>query len=199
MTRDTLYIGVLASHHGSTLQALIDAIDAGSLRAKIALMIANNSTAKAFVRSKAATIPTLHLSTYTQGSEEALDQAIVQALFAHHVEVVACCGYMKKVGPRVLKHYAGRVLNVHPSLLPAYGGQGMYGLRVHQAVLEAKETITGATLHVVDSTYDQGPILAQQRIPILKGMDAESLQRAVQKVERELYVSTLTRLANGEL
>ena len=198
MTPAPLLIAVLASHNGSTLQALIAAIAAGTLPAKIGLVLSNNSRAIALQRAKAANLPTLHISAHTEGSAQALDDAMLAALNAHHVEVVACCGYMKKIGPKVLAHYAGRVLNMHPSLLPAYGGEGMYGLHVHRAVLAAKERRSGATLHVVTEAYDQGPILAQRCLPVPKGMAAEDLQRVVQQAERQLYVEVLARLAKGD-
>ena len=103
------------------------------------------------------------------------------------------------LGPRVLGRYRGRVLNVHPALLPAYGGRGMYGERVHAAVLAAGERVTGVTVHLVDEEYDQGPILAQAEVPVLEGDTVESLRLRVLRREHELYPETLQRIATGEI
>jgi phosphoribosylglycinamide formyltransferase-1 len=194
-----LAIGFLASHGGSNMQAILDAIAAGALPAEARIVICNNSGARALERARAAGVPGLHLSAAALGSEEALDRAMLEALRGHGVGLVVCAGYMRKVGPRVLAAYARRVLNIHPALLPRHGGKGMYGIRVHEAVLAAGERETGVTVHLVDEVYDHGPIVAQARVPVQPGDTPEALQARVLQTEHRLYPETLRRIALGEI
>jgi phosphoribosylglycinamide formyltransferase-1 len=194
-----LRLGFLVSHGGSNLQAILDAIRAGRLEAEPRLVISNNSTAPALERARQAGLPALHLSGQTHSDPDALDHAIAGALARHGVELVVLAGYMKKLGPRVLAAYPRRVLNIHPALLPKFGGQGLFGLRVHQAVLAASERETGVTVHLVDAEYDHGPALAQARVPVMPGDSPETLQARVLAVEHRLYAETLRRIAVGEI
>src|SRR5678815_2675733 len=143
----SMKIGVLASHEGTTLQAIIDACTAGALAATVVTVISNNRDAGALHRARAAGIRVHHLSSRTHSEAEALDAAICQALVEDEVDVVVLAGYMKKLGPETLVRFRGRVLNTHPALLPKFGGQGMYGVRVHEAVLAAGEATSGASVH----------------------------------------------------
>lgn len=194
-----LAIGFLASHGGSNMQAILDAIAAGALPAEARIVICNNSGARALERARAAGVPGLHLSAAALGSEEALDRAMLEALRGHGVGLVVCAGYMRKVGPRVLAAYVRRMLNIHPALLPRHGGKGMYGIRVHEAVLAAGERETGVTIHLVDEVYDHGPIVAQARVPVQPGDTPEALQARVLQTEHRLYPETLRRIALGEI
>lgn len=194
-----LRLGFLASHGGTNLQAILDAIRAGRLPATAALVISNNSNAQALRRAAACGIPALHLSGAAFPEPAALDGAILAALERERVNLVVLAGYMKKLGPAVLARYRRRVLNIHPALLPDFGGQGMYGLRVHEAVLAAGAGVTGVTVHLVDADYDRGPILAQERVPVLPGDTPETLQARVLQVEHRLYPEVLRRIALGEL
>jgi phosphoribosylglycinamide formyltransferase-1 len=194
-----LAIGFLASHGGSNMQAILDAIAAGALPAEARIVICNNSGARALERARAAGVPGLHLSAAALGSEEALDRAMLEALRGHGVGLVVCAGYMRKVGPRVLAAYVRRMLNIHPALLPRHGGKGMYGIRVHEAVLAAGERETGVTVHLVDEVYDHGPIVAQARVPVQPGDTPEALQARVLQAEHRLYPETLRRIALGEI
>ncbi len=128
-----------------------------------------------------------------------LDQAITDALKKHQVDLVVLAGYMKKLGPVTLAAYQGRVINIHPALLPKYGGKGMYGIHVHEAVLAAGETETGVTVHLVDDHYDGGAILAQRRVPVNSDDTADSLAARVLEVEHEFYVETLGKILAGEI
>lgn len=188
-------LGVLASHEGTTLQAVLDAIAAGRLPARVAVVVSNNGGAGALRRAREAGVPTAHLSSVTHPDPDALDAAISETLAGAGVDVVFLAGYMKKLGPRVLRAYAGRILNTHPSLLPRYGGRGMYGNRVHEAVLAAGDAETGASVHLVDADYDTGPVVAQCRVPVLPGDSVSDLAARVQTEERELVVGTLARMA----
>lgn len=194
-----LRLGFLTSHGGSNLQAILDAIAAGTLPAKPCLVICNNSSAKALERARAAGVVGMHLSGTTHADADARDRAMLEALQAHGANLVVCAGYMRKVGPRVLAAYRRRVVNIHPALLPRFGGQGMYGLRVHEAVLAADERVTGVTIHLVDDAYDHGPTLAQATVPVQPGDTPEVLQARVLETEHRLYPDTLRRIALGEI
>jgi phosphoribosylglycinamide formyltransferase-1 len=187
-------IGALASHGGSILQAVIDACESGDLAAEVVLVISNNSGAGALARAEQHGVPTAHLSGRTHPDPDALDQAILDALESAEVDWVLLTGYMRKLGPRTLARYQDRILNTHPSLLPKFGGQGFYGGRVHQAVLDAGETETGATVHLVDGDYDTGAILAQAKVPVLKDDTAASLEERVKQCERRLIVAALNEI-----
>ena len=194
-----LRLGLLASHGGSNVQAIVDACGAGELLAEPRVVISNNSDSEVLRRAARQGVPGFHLSSRTHPRPEDLDAAIGGVLADHGVELVVLAGYMRKLGPRVLGRYRGRVLNVHPALLPAYGGRGMYGERVHAAVLAAGERVTGVTVHLVDEEYDQGPIVAQAEVPVLEGDTVESLRLRVLRREHELYPETLQKIATGEI
>jgi phosphoribosylglycinamide formyltransferase 1 len=144
-------------------------------------------------------VATAHLSGATHPDPARLDAAILDALVGHDVELIVLAGYLKKLGPQTLRHFEGRVLNIHPALLPKFGGRGMYGLRVHEAVLAAGERETGAIIHVVDDEYDHGRIVAQCRVPVMAGDTAESLAARVLEREHVFLVDTLARIVAGEL
>ena len=194
-----LRLGLLASHGGSNVQAIVDACGAGELLAEPRVVISNNSGSEVLRRAAREGVPGFHLSSRTHPRPDDLDAAIEGVLADHGVEIVVLGGYMKKLGPKVLGRYRGRVLNVHPALLPAYGGRGMYGERVHAAVLAAGERVTGVTVHLVDEEYDQGPVVAQAEVPVLDGDTVESLRLRVLRREHELYPQTLQKIAAGEI
>jgi phosphoribosylglycinamide formyltransferase-1 len=190
-------LGILASHEGTTLQAVLDAVADGRLPARVAVVISNNRESGAMRRTRAAGLPAVHLSSATHPDPEQLDQAILDALTDARVDVVLLAGYMKKLGSRVLRAYGGRILNTHPALLPKFGGKGMYGLHVHEAVLASGDTETGVSVHLVDAEYDTGPIVAQCRVPVLPGDSVADLAARVQAREREFVVETLAKMARG--
>ena len=192
-------IAVLASHAGTVLQAIIDGSIEGRLQADVCLIISNNSRSGAAQRAERHQIPFRHLSGQTHAEPAALDAAILEALVEHGTDIVFLAGYMKKLGPRTLALFRGRILNTHPALLPKFGGLGMYGARVHAAVLAAGERVTGVSVHRVESEYDTGPVLAQCQVPVLPGDDVEALSARVQTRERQFVVETLDRIARGEL
>jgi phosphoribosylglycinamide formyltransferase-1 len=193
-----LKLGFLASHAGSNMQAVVAACRAGTLVAEPRAAVSNNSRSGALAKARAEGIAAYHISEKTHPG--AVDAAIAAVLARHGVEVVCLAGYMKRLGPALFEAYAGRILNIHPSLLPKYGGQGMYGLKVHEAVLAAGESASGATIHLVeDSGYDQGRILAQEVVAVAAGDTPEALQARVLAVEHRLYAATLARIAQGEV
>jgi phosphoribosylglycinamide formyltransferase 1 len=190
-------LGFLASHRGSSVQAVVDACASGRLAAAPRLVISNNADAEVLARARRHGIPHRHLSSATHPDPGRLDGAILDALVSHDVELVVLAGYLKKLGPQTLQHFAGRVLNIHPALLPKFGGQGMYGRRVHEAVLVAGERETGITIHVADDQYDHGRIVAQCRVPVLVGDTVESLAARVLEREHVFLVETLARIVAG--
>lgn len=192
-------LGLLASHNGGNMQAIIDACRSGRLRAKPVAVVSNNKESGALARARKANIPAFHLSGATHPDPAALDREIAETLLRHNVDLVALAGYMKKIGPAMLAAFPARIINIHPGLLPEFGGQGMYGGRVHEAVLASGAPETGATIHLVDEIYDHGPILAQSAIPVRQGETIDSLAARVTEVERRLYVDTIDRIIRGTL
>ncbi len=190
-------LGILASGGGTNLQSLIDASEAGGGSAEITVVISNNSNSGALKRAAKHGIPALHLSGRTHPDLAKLDRAILHGLLDHGAEFTALAGYMKKLGPETLSRYRNRITNIHPALLPDFGGQGMYGLHVHQAVLAAKRTMSGATVHLVDSAYDEGPVLAQQSVPVKADDTPDSLQGRVLCIEHRIYPQTFQEISDG--
>ncbi len=195
----TLHLGFLASHGGSNMQAIINACKEGRLDARPCVVISNNSESMVLQRAKNEGIPAYHLSSQTHPDPAVLDRAILEVLRRRGVDTVILAGYMKKLGPHTLRAYRGRILNIHPALLPKFGGQGMYGKRVHEAVLAAGEKVTGVTIHIVDEHYDAGPIINQCEVPVLEGDSAETLAERVLTHEHRLYVETLQKISRGEI
>ena len=194
-----LRIGVLASGEGTTLQSIIDACVRGRIDGRVVVVISNNSRSGALRRAAAAGIETFHLSSVTHSSADSLDVAISDALQRARADVVFLAGYMKRLGPRTLTTFPARILNTHPALLPKFGGRGMFGHRVFEAVLAAGESETGASVHLVEAEYDTGNVVRQERIPVLPEDTVESLQARVQACERGVVVNTLAAIARGEL
>jgi phosphoribosylglycinamide formyltransferase-1 len=192
-------IAVLASHAGTVLQAIVDACEAARLSARVCLIVSNNSNSGAHQRAERHDIPFCHLSSQTHPDAELLDVALCEALDDAGTELVFLAGYMKKLGRHTLTRFQGRILNTHPSLLPRYGGQGMYGARVHQAVIAAGESVSGVTVHRVDAEYDTGPVVAQCEVPVLPGDTPEALAARVQAREREFVVETLEGIVSGRI
>lgn len=192
MTR--LKLSILASHGGSNMQAIIDRIGEGRLDARIVLVISNNPGSGAVERARKAGLPCQVLNGKTHPDPDSRDVATLDALVDAGTELVCLAGYMKRIGPRTLAAFKGRMINIHPSLLPRFGGAGMYGIRPHEAVLAAGETETGATVHVVTERYDEGPIIGQRRVRVAPGDSPQSLQNRVLAVEHQLYSDTIAEI-----
>jgi nicotinate-nucleotide pyrophosphorylase (carboxylating) len=189
-----LRLGVLASGGGTNLQSILDRIGEGALDADVVAVISNNSRAKALDRARALGIPALHVSAATEGSFDAADERIEAEFLSRGADLIVLAGYMKKVGPALLGAFRGRIINIHPALLPQFGGDGMYGMRVHEAVIAARARESGPTVHVVDDRYDHGAILAQRKVEVLPGDTPETLQRRVLEVEHEILPDTIRKL-----
>jgi len=199
ISQEKIKLGFLASGRGSNMLAILNDCKLGKLDAEPAVVISNNADAGALEYAHEAGIPAFHLSSKTNEDESALDQDITNTLNLHKVDWVILAGYMKKVGPKLLEGYKGRIFNIHPSLLPEHGGKGMFGIHVHEAVLASGDTETGVTIHLVDGEYDQGRILAQERVPVEDGDTPESLAARVLKVEHQLYSETLQGVIEGRI
>ena len=194
-----LNLGLLASHRGSNAQAVVDACRSGRLAARPTVVISNNANAGALQLAQAAGIPALRIGGEAFADDQLRDAAILDALRRHEVELVLLLGYMKLLGPRTTAAYRGRILNTHPALLPRFGGKGMYGARVHEAVLAAGEAETGVTIHLVDEEYDHGAVVAQCRVPVERGDTVETLSARVLTREHAFLVETLQAIACGEI
>jgi phosphoribosylglycinamide formyltransferase-1 len=192
-------LGVLVSHEGTTLQSVIDACASGRIAGRVVVVISNNSTSGALARARQAGIRAVHLSSVTHDSPEALDVSIRNALLEAGADLVFLAGYLKQVGPSVLAAFKGRILNTHPALLPKFGGKGMYGDRVFKAVLEAQETESGVSLHLVDPGYDTGPVIRQSKVAILPDDSLETLKARVRAREKEFVVESLAQIAQGQI
>ena len=187
-------VAVLASGSGSNLQAILDHADAlgASRHANVVLVASDRPDAGALGRARQRNVAT---ATFDPASADAMEE-----LFrSHHVGLVALAGYVRFVPVEITTRWSGRMVNVHPALLPAFGGKGMYGARVHDAVIRAGVRISGATAHFVDAQYDHGPIIAQWPVAVLPEDDAASLARRVLAVEHRLYPRVVEAVASGEI
>jgi phosphoribosylglycinamide formyltransferase-1 len=199
MARGGLKLGFLASHGGSSMKAILEAIASGKLRASACVVISNNADAPALAHAGAIGVPAYHLSETRLGGAAAADRAIAETLAARGAELIILSGYLRKLGPLTLVRYRGRILNIHPGPLPKYGGRGMYGRHVHEAVIAAGERMSGITIHLVDEEYDHGPVLARCDIPVEPGDTPETLAARIQAQEPGFFVETLCRIAEGTL
>ncbi|MFE3105277.1 phosphoribosylglycinamide formyltransferase [Nocardia tengchongensis] len=190
-----LRVGVLASHAGSNMRALHQASLAADADFVVAVVISNNSGSGALAYAREQDVATRHLSGRTHPDPEALDDAIRATLVQHGVDYVVTAGYMRKLGPLVRKEFSGRILNIHPALLPRHGGHGMYGLAVHEAVLAAGDAVSGPSVHLVDEEYDTGAVLAQREVPVLPGDTVESLAARVLDAEHVLLPQVVAGIA----
>jgi len=192
-------VGVLASHEGTTLQSLLDGCSDGRIQGRVAVVVSNNGDSGALRRARGAGVQAVHLSSKTHQDPAALDAAIRGVLVAADVDVVFLAGYLKRLGPLVLEAFEGRILNTHPALLPRFGGPGMYGDRVFQAVLEAGEAESGVSIHLVDADYDTGAIVRQCTVPVFRGDSVDDLKSRVRAREREFVIETLAQIASGDI
>jgi phosphoribosylglycinamide formyltransferase 1 len=190
-------LGFLASNNGTSMRAVVAAIEAGELAAEARLAVSNRKGAPALAFARDHGLSALHIPTVVYPA--AADMALAAALTATGVELVLLSGYLRKLGPRTLAAFRHRILNIHPALLPKFGGEGMYGRRVHEAVIASGEARTGASVHLVDDQYDHGAILASVELLIMPDDTAETIERKVIAIEPSLFVQTLQRIVAGTL
>ncbi len=196
-----LRIGVLVSGTGTNLRAIMEAIDAGQIpAARIVVVLSNRSKAPALERARSRGIPAYFVSRRLAGSRELFEERLLALLEQHQVQLVLLAGFMAILSPRFVKHYPNRIMNIHPALLPAFGGPGFYGIKVHEAVLAAGVKITGATVHFVTPEVDNGPIILQRAVPVRDDDTPETLQRRVlEEAEWRIYPEAVRLFAQGRL
>lgn len=191
-----LNIAVFGSGRGSNFLSVLTAIQQGRVPgARVCCVISNNSGAGILDIAAANALPALHLSQKQFPDEEAFAEAMLSVLREHGANFIALAGYMKRIPSSVVAAYRGRIVNIHPALLPRFGGAGMYGRRVHEAVIASGETVSGATVHYVDEEYDSGAILLQRTVPVVSGDTPESLAARVLAVEHEIYPEAIRLIA----
>jgi phosphoribosylglycinamide formyltransferase-1 len=192
-----LRLGFLASNQGSSFRAIVAAIKAGTLDAEARLVVSNRRDAPALAFAAEHGLATRVIPTLADPS--AADAALATALRDAGVGLVILSGYLRKLGPATLRAYANRILNIHPALLPKYGGQGMYGRHVHEAVAAAGDAVSGPSVHIVDGEYDHGPVILQREVRLAPGDDAAAIEAKVTAAESGLFVEVLRRIGAGDL
>ena len=192
-------IAVFASHGGSDLQAIIDGCNNNKINAEVVVVISNNGDSMALQRAKNEKIPAYHLSAKKFGSEDALALEILNVLSQYGVDMIFLAGYMRMLHISILEKYNNRIFNIHPALLPKFGGKGMYGMNVHNAVIQAGETETGVTIHRVNAEYDSGEIVAQTKVAVMVGDTAEILAARVLDREHEFLVEVISDISEGKI
>ncbi len=197
MTVQPIRLAVLASGGGTTLQNLIDRIGDGRLSAEIAVVIASSHDAFALQRAERANIPHAVVERKQAGSREEFSRRIFELCRQHRADLVCLAGFLQLIV--VPDDFAGRVMNIHPALIPAFCGKGYYGHHVHEAVLAYGAKISGCTVHFADNQYDHGPIILQRAVPVLDSDTAESLAQRVFEQECEAYPEAIALFAAGKL
>ncbi|WP_103027319.1 phosphoribosylglycinamide formyltransferase [Salinibacter altiplanensis] len=192
-------LAVFASGEGTNFQAILDAVGDDLLPAQVTCCISNTRDAGALQRAEQHDVPTEVIPPASFETPTAFGQSLLDALKAHEVTFVALAGYMQKIPPNVVDAYRGSMTNIHPALLPAFGGQGMYGMHVHRAVLNYGVHWTGATVHLVDEEYDHGPIVLQEPVPVYTDDTPDVLADRVREVEHRLYPEALRLFAEDRV
>lgn len=188
----------MASGQGTNLENIHGQIREGALTGvELALVISNNSRSGAMEFAGEAGIPREHISSVACGGETEAEFFMERTLQYYQIELIALAGYMKKLPNRVVANYHGRIVNVHPSLLPKFGGHGMYGMKVHEAVLESNASESGATAHLVSEIYDEGPIVLQESCQVLKDDTPETLAQRVREIEFRLLPKAIQIVADS--
>jgi len=191
-------IGVLASGGGTDLQSILDACERGDIPGKVVVVVTNNPEAKCLERARKHGAEAILIDHRGKKREEH-EREVVAAMKFHKVDLVVLAGYLRMLTPYIVGEFRGRMINVHPALLPHFGGKGMHGLNVHRAVLDAGEKESGATVHFVDESIDGGPIIAQGRVPVRDGDTPEDLQARVLEEEHRLLPKIVGLIANGKV
>ena len=192
-------LAVFASGRGTNFQALLDAEASGDLEAEVVLCISNTANAGALERAKSHGVTSAVITPDDHDSEEEFATALLDILREHDVDFVALAGYLKKVPRRVVHAFRGRMINIHPALLPAFGGTGLYGRRVHEAVIKYGARWTGVTVHLVDEEYDTGPIVLQVPIPVYPDDTADSLGERILEIEHGLFPQAVRLFAQNRV
>ena len=187
-------LGVLISGRGSNLQAILDAIAEGRLDAGVGVVVSNQADAQGLERAEAAGVPTAFVSHKDYDSREAFEEAVLVQLKKHNVDVVCLAGFMRILSPVLVRAFSNRVLNIHPSLLPAF-----VGLHAQRQAVEHGAKVSGCTVHLVDEELDHGPILAQASVPVEEGDSEESLSARILEQEHRLYPVAIQLILDGKV
>lgn len=185
-------LGVLISGRGSNLQAILDSVDGGRLDARVGVVVSNRASAEGLERAERAGVPTAVLSHEDYDSREGFDEAVLARLREHHVDVVCLAGFMRILSPVLVRAFPNRILNIHPSLLPAF-----VGLHAQRRALEHGVKVTGCTVHLVDEELDHGPILLQAVVPVVEGDTEQTLSARILEREHELYPEAIQMVLDG--
>lgn len=192
-------IAVLASGGGSNLQAIIDATKESGFNAEIAVVVVNRKGAYAKERAEQAGIPTFYVGKGNCASTEEMSERMLSIFETHQIDLIVLAGYLSILSESLVKRYEKRIINIHPSLIPKYCGMHFHGEHVHQAVLEAGEAVSGATVHFVDAGVDTGAVISQMEVMVLKDDTVETLKNRVLQVEHHLLVAVIRGIAHGRI
>ncbi len=187
----SLRVAVFASGGGSNFEALVTNAQFYTIQ----LLVSNRSNIGALERAKRLEIPAHVINPATYSTQDLYIDRILQLFKEQQIDLIALAGYLSKIPSRLIADFSGLILNIHPSLLPRFGGKGFYGIHVHRAVIEAREAISGVTVHLVDKDYDTGAILLQETVPVLEDDTPESLSQRILKIEHEIYPKSLNLIA----
>ena len=188
-------LAVLVSGSGTNLQAIIDAVQSGDLRdTEIAIVISNKKDAYALKRAEKAHIKNLFLNPKDFKSNPEYDKKMMEIVASNRVDLIVLAGYLKILSDTFVKTFQGKIINIHPALLPDFGGKGMYGEKVHNAVLESKVKESGCTVHFVDTGIDTGPVVAQRKVPVLENDTVETLSKRILEQEHKLIVEAIKKI-----
>ncbi|HBT26693.1 MAG TPA: phosphoribosylglycinamide formyltransferase [Pseudothermotoga sp.] len=193
-----LKIGVLASGNGTNLQAIIDKSKNGQIPVRVAVVISDRN-AFALRRARDHNIPAYIVKPGEYDSQREYEQQMVDILKKHGSELVVLSGFMKILSPHFIDSFKGRIINIHPSLIPAFCGKGFYGMKVHEAVIDYGVKITGATVHFVDENVDSGPIIIQKAVAVEDSDTPETIAQKVHEIEHEILPEALKLFAQGKL
>ena len=193
-----LRIGVMVSGGGTNLQAVMDAMDSGRItNTELAVVISNNANAYALERARLRGIEAVCISPKDYGSRDAFNEAFLAKVDAYHLDLIVLAGFLVAIPEAMTRKYEGRIINIHPSLIPSFCGKGYYGLKVHEAALARGVKVTGATVHYVDSGMDTGPIILQKAVEVKKGDTPEILQkRVMEEAEWVILPKAIHMIAN---
>jgi len=192
-------IGVLASGNGTNLQAIMDACNRGEIPGRVVVAVSNNPKARALGRARLAGIPAVAMHHRAFPDRDTFDAKLVEILHSYEVDLVCLAGFLRVLGSSFIRQFPERVMNIHPALLPAFGGLGMYGDRVHQTVLDSGVRFSGCTIHFANEAPDGGPIILQAVVPVFDNDTAQMLAERVIVAEHQLYPEAVKLFAEGRL
>lgn len=189
-------IVVFASGSGTNFQAIIDAANNRQIDGKIRGLITNSEGIQAIERARKNNIEHRCLSPSDFSSDQEYVNTLLNQLEGWNTDLITLAGYMIKIPPEIIESYPDRIINIHPSLLPKYGGKGFYGINVHRAVIENEEKKSGCTVHIVTEEYDKGPILGQRKVPVKRSDTPEALAKRILEEEHKLFPKIISDLAD---